>query len=175
MEIERKYLLNENIKKSIHFNYPLILSEKVFQGYFFNNNSTNEFRIRLEKMEESWARTLSTLTIKSNKHSLIREEIEFPISLKEAKHKMLNNCETFLFYQKDIYQLDENIQLEVKRINNRIIIGEIEFNNLSDQKKFDFKKYCAEFEDVTDKQEYYAKEMSKAIEKDKLINILKEF
>ena len=88
---------------------------------------------------------------------------------------MLNNCETFLFYQKDIYQLDENIRLEVKRINNGIIIGEIEFNNLSDQEKFDFKKYCAEFEDVTDKQKYYAKEMSKEIEKDKLINILKEF
>lgn len=161
MEIERKFLVDLNKSDKIFKDFSLIDDYSIFQGYFFNDNTEHEFRIRLIKRDKHFESAY--LTIKNKTTDLSREEIELSIDVKEALNILEHKCTCYNYKYREVYQFQNKIIEFNKMLLSKPAFGliEIEFNSEEEAADFDYKIILGnEVTEVTGKDEYYNRNIS---------------
>jgi CYTH domain-containing protein len=169
-EIERKFLLNLSQAREFCKTVLAKNADKIFQGYFWEDDKFNEFRVRLSKTECGVVKAFFTVKDKLNLHT--REEQESKLSIEVVKEILLNRCTSFI--EKTKYYFDINGQeLELQYFDNDLIIIEVEFSN--QEQSVQFIPGFEYIKEVTNDEQYYCKNLATSISKDELLKKLNAF
>lgn len=171
-EFERKFLLTQDEVKEL-FNKKLPYAVyNIFQGYFWTDEKTKEFRIRLYAQDTFESKVSAALTIKEIPKNIFdydgsdREEIEFSISPTDALYHIKNSCTKFLSKKCYLLNWKNGITFEIKVFNERLNILEIEFPS-----KEEMDAYNPDFDfsiEVTNDKKFYSYNMATIYNKEEL-------
>lgn len=175
-EFERKFLLTQDEVKDIFDKKWPYAVYNMFQGYFWTDEKTKEFRIRLYAQDTYESKLHALLTIKEIPKNIFdhsgddREEVEFSISPTDGLYHIKNSCTKFL--QKKCYMLHwkDGITFEIKVINERVNILEIEFPS-----KEEMDAYNPDFDfstEVTNDRKFYSYNMATEYNKEELAHAI---
>ena len=161
MEIERKFLIKDNAFNLDSYNYV-----EIQQAYI----STSPV-IRVRKRCTSQGKEEYILTVKS-KGMLSRQEFE--LSLEPADYeKLLTKAEgNIITKRRYIIPLEDGLTLELdyfKDLFQGLVMGEIEFNNEDDAKKYNLPDFV--IKEVTFDKRYHNSNMS-LMPKDAILDLV---
>lgn len=145
-EIERKFLIKE-----FPNDLPKIEERTIYQGYL----TTGDIEVRIRECIPPGKKPF-TMTIKTS-GGLIRNEVESVIS--EEFYNDIKELIKAKFIKKDYckYELDNELKLEVSKIDDDWMYAEIEFTSEEEANNFNISEYPFLLKDITYDSNYKMK------------------